>query len=150
MGHDPLGLAWPRTPMRSHTGVNVCEQEPSQLHGHCAHLFWPKAPCIEPTGEMEGAAAAMHDAIEPRAQAKHVAIRWQVQARGDTTAGRSKEADMSSGCCCIRHCEDPWRVQEWQSSSMVINDGGQWWPSITTSIVCHHYHLSLLLLSVVV
>jgi hypothetical protein len=78
MGHDPLGLAWSRTPMQSHAGVDAHKQEPSQLCGHCAHLFWPKAPCIEPTGKTEGAAAAMHDTIEPRAQAKHIATRWQV------------------------------------------------------------------------
>ena len=30
----------------------------------------PKAPCVEPAGETERAAAAMRDAIEPRAQAE--------------------------------------------------------------------------------
>jgi hypothetical protein len=73
MGHDPLGLAWSRMPMRSHAGVNVREQEPSQLRGHCTHPSWPKAPCVEPTGEMERAATAMHDAIGHRAQAHKVA-----------------------------------------------------------------------------
>jgi hypothetical protein len=74
MGHDPLGLAWPGMLMWSHTGVDVHEQEPSQLHGHCTHLFWPKVLCIEPTDEMKGATATMHDTIEPRAQAKYVML----------------------------------------------------------------------------
>src|SRR5947208_16101530 len=70
MGHDPLGLAWSRMPMRSH---NAREQEPSQLCGHCTHPSWPKAPCVEPTGETERAATVMHDAIGPGAQAHKVA-----------------------------------------------------------------------------
>ena len=53
-------------------GVNACEQEPSQLHGHYTHPSWPKALCIEPTGKTERAAATMYDAIGPRAQAHKV------------------------------------------------------------------------------
>jgi hypothetical protein len=74
MGHDPLGLAWSRTLMQSHAGVDAHEQEPSQLCRHCTHLFWPKVPCVEPIGKMEGATATICDAIEPRAQAKCVVL----------------------------------------------------------------------------
>ena len=74
MGHDPLGVAWSRTPMRTHAGVDTREQEPCQLREHSTpHVSWPKAPCVEPTGETERAAAAVHDALEPRAQGKGVA-----------------------------------------------------------------------------
>ena len=139
MSHDPLGLAWLRMPMRSHVGVDAREQEPSQLHGHCTHPSWPKAPCVEPTGETERAAAAMHDAIGPGAQAHKVASVGPRRRHGRETESGGHEF------------RSPLHKASLEGAGMVIfiHRRQRWWPMV---VICHRVHRqpSLSLLAVII